>query len=340
MAIKILHVTDCYDAGVFTAINNLVEATPQYDHLLLFAGRSEPPSLLFHQVFRFPSLNPFSRVRFTHRVMRDTDVSAVHLHSSRAGILGRVLGSNKPIIYQPHGAHYLDLSSGRLTRAISRRIEILLARRTSIFAGVSHYETRNLGKLSKNKQAVLLPNAIRGALGSNHQKPSNTNKVVMSGRVHRVKDPNFFIATASESRDLGLDVEFVWIGAGDEVLESKLQKAGIKVTGWVSKREVDYELKKAAVYFHSSMSEGLSFAILEAAALSLPILVRCFPHYDGYNLLKIESPRDAALNIRSIIENGDFKAEVVNKSKRLTAELALESTASQYVKILSALGIK
>ena len=326
--IRILHITDCYDAGVFASINTLVQSCNGFEHNLLYSGSGQVPENLFHHAKRFVRSSPIGRAIETWREISNFEGELIHLHSTRAGILGRLAVHKSPILYQPHGAHYLDLSVGRSLRLFSLLVEKLLATRTSGFLGVSNYETKELAKINKGVPAFLVTNAVESS-----KWPRNNSTglhVVMNGRIHKVKDPEFFAETVKLVRLSEPGAKFTWIGDGDPRLKQVLINAGVEVTGWLDSPSVNRNLNTATVYFHSSMSDGLAFSILEAANLNLPIVARALAHFEGYDLDLAVDPSMAAETILRISRDSEFRFQSKAKSSKLSKLNTPAIRARQY----------
>jgi glycosyltransferase involved in cell wall biosynthesis len=93
------------------------------------------------------------------------------------------------------------------------------------------------------------------------------------GRISAQKSPGFFRSAASLSQQLGLPIDWMWVGGGDPEDEQALREAGVLVTGWSSRSAALGWLSTADVYVHTAAWEA-PMSVLEAAALNLPILAR------------------------------------------------------------------
>lgn len=337
--IRVLHITDCYDAGVFASINTLVRASKGFEHSLLYSGGGQVPESLFAFAKRYDRSNPFGRILQTWKEIRNFEGEIIHLHSTRAGILGRLLPHKLPILYQPHGAHYLDLSVGKSLRLFSKIVEKFLAMQTSGFVGVSHYETRELAKICDRVPAFLVTNAIEG---SNWPENNDAGRlhVVMNGRIHKVKDPEFFIATANLVRKTQPTAKFTWIGDGDPQLKKLLANAGVDVTGWLDSQGVNQILNTATLYFHSSISDGLAYSILESASHGLPIIARDLPHFEGYDLNVVTDPGGAAQMILRVFDDPVFRLRAKRVSVKLSQDNSSRVRETQYRSALTAVLLK
>jgi glycosyltransferase involved in cell wall biosynthesis len=333
--IRVLHITDCYDAGVFASINTLARDSKEVEHSLLYSGGGQVPKALFASAKPFARSDPFRRTLETWKAIKNFEGEIVHLHSTRAGILGRLLPQRLPILYQPHGAHYLDLSVGRFLRLFSKLVEKILALQTSGFLGVSHYEASELAKIREGVPAFLVTNAI----GCSKWPESNDNgrlHVVMNGRIHKVKDPVFFKATVELIRQTHPNAKFTWIGDGDSKLRKILTSAGVDVTGWLDSHGVHQILNSATLYFHSSMSDGLAYSILESASHGLPIVARALPHFEGYNLNLVSDPEGAAQMILRVFNDPEFRINAKSVSVNLSQENSPMVRGNQYTSALRA----
>ena len=80
--------------------------------------------------------------------------------------------------------------------------------------------------------------------------------------------------------DLRTDVEFIWIGGGEEEDVKMLNDAGVTVTGMLDRSEALKLIPSLDIYFQTSAYEGLSLALLEAQASGIPAVVTKIPGND------------------------------------------------------------
>ncbi len=71
------------------------------------------------------------------------------------------------------------------------------------------------------------------------------------------------------------NVKFTWIGDGNQ--RDLLSSPNITITGWVPHTEVEKYLSKADLYISTALWEGLSYAVLEAMSMRLPLLLSNCP---------------------------------------------------------------
>ncbi len=136
---KILFVVEAMGGGVFTYIVDLAnELCKSYDMYVAYSVRPQTPT---NYVEFFDSSIKLIEVRnFTRSVNLAKDLKAmieirkiaksvrpnvIHLHSSKAGVLGRIVFSGKrtPLFYTPHGYSFLMEDQSTFKRRVFKTIE-------------------------------------------------------------------------------------------------------------------------------------------------------------------------------------------------------------------------
>jgi glycosyltransferase involved in cell wall biosynthesis len=111
------------------------------------------------QADREPNRRSIGECLSLARIIREADPDVVHLHSSKAGLTGRlVLRQRIPTVFQPHAWSFLAARGG--VRAASLRWERFATRWTSITACVSDAERVAGGHLGINGRTVVIPNGV------------------------------------------------------------------------------------------------------------------------------------------------------------------------------------
>jgi colanic acid/amylovoran biosynthesis glycosyltransferase len=106
-------------------------------------------------------------------------------------------------------------------------------------------------------------------------------RIVSVGRLHWVKGHEYALMALHEVRRTGLEVEYTIIGdAGAPARASVLTAIRdldledcVRVRDHLSSVDVREALRRADIFLHSSVSEGLSNATLEAMAVGVPVVV-------------------------------------------------------------------
>jgi len=110
-----------------------------------------------------------------------------------------------------------------------------------------------------------------------HESPS-TPRFVCVGRLSQEKGHLVLISAAHRLRDTGTHCEIVFAGDGPmrKSIEEAIRKAGLQatitITGWVPGERVKAEIEAARALVLPSFSEGLPVVIMEAMALSRPVI--------------------------------------------------------------------
>jgi len=299
---RILHISEAYGGGIVTAVRSFVDNSPQHEHHLLVSIRPAEAMALdkeavFSTVTNLPTgfLSAWSAI---NQACARLKPDFVHLHSSYAGVYGRLaLIPREKIIYSPHGFAFerRDFSAG--VRAIFSAVESLLSLRTGRFAGVSRYEVERARRFLNAAPGFLLPNtwSISESVEPTDVSPmagTRLSRVSFVGRLAPQKDPMMLVNALRKAREgghkLSDQIEFIWYGGGSEDMKAALENEGVRVTGWMPHGEVMQGLQKSCLYVHTGAWEGFPMSVIEAAVLGCPVLLRTINAFDGYNF-----PRDA-----------------------------------------------
>lgn len=278
--------------GVFTYVvsltNRMVES---YDVYLAYAVRPQTPE--GYREFFDSRVNLIEVRDFVRQISPRHDLRAllelvrigeevrpdvIHLHSSKAGVLGRLAfwRAGVPLFYTPHGYSFLMKQAGAPKRALYRLMELVMARVRCTTIACSKGELDEA--LSLSKRALLVNNGIdpeeidaclEQALGEKDLEPRErgTYTVFTIGRICDQKNPELFNQVALSLPDL----RFLWIGDGE--LRDALMAPNIEVTGWVGRQEVLALASQADCFLLPSLWEGLPISLLEAMYLGKPCVV-------------------------------------------------------------------
>jgi glycosyltransferase involved in cell wall biosynthesis len=159
-----------------------------------------------------------------------------------------------------------------LTRNIFATIEKAVSILPAKIVGVSKSEADVYRKIGMKADYVN-----NGKYFPQHsQKNINDSvlNIVTTGRATQQKNPSAFNEIASAFVN-NPTVNFIWIGDGNQ--RNFLISPNIKITGWISHTEVEKYLRKANLYISTALWEGLSYAVLEAMSMRLPLLLSNCP---------------------------------------------------------------
>jgi glycosyltransferase involved in cell wall biosynthesis len=220
---------------------------------------------------------PLETVRLA-RVVRRVSPDVVHLHSSKAGLAGRLVPrGGRIVVFQPHAWSFYALEGSMRRAAIAW--ERLSARRAATIVCVSEGE-RAAGELAGiNGRWRVVPNGIdldAFRLASEQERTEARRRlglgegplVVCVGRLSRQKGQDLLLDAWPEVSGRVEGAELVLVGSGPE--ESALRRRGARLAG--AQTDVRGWLAAADVVVVPSRWEGLAYVVLEAMALGRPVV--------------------------------------------------------------------
>ncbi len=208
------------------------------------------------------------------RVVADFAPDVVHLHSSKAGLAGRLaVRGRRPTLFQPH-AWSFDV--GGVTGRLARIWERAAARWTTVLVCVSRAELEAGRAAGVAGRAEVVPNGVdleRFAPGTDADRSAARERlrlaadplVVCVGRLSRQKGQDLLLAAWPVVREAIPTARLVLVGDGPErgALEQK-RPAGVDFAGRCA--DVRDWLLAADVVALPSRYEGLALTLLEAMA--------------------------------------------------------------------------
>ncbi len=271
---NVLHVVEAFGGGVFTFLVDLLNATSDdYNITLACAIRPQTPDNYqdyFNSNIKIIELkeggrniNPIKDIKFFNEVksiIRQENPDIIHLHSSKAGFVGRLAANKKhKVLYNPHGFSHLKEDESSLKKMIYKGLEWIAAQKQGLVIGVSEGEYQEALKITS--RSCLINNGID--IDRLPQFPTKSIEkhsftVATVGRISYQKNPQQFNEIAKRFPN----IRFNWIGDGE--LRDVLDSPNITVTGWKNKKEVLQLLQQSDIFLLTSLWEGLPIALLEA----------------------------------------------------------------------------
>lgn len=288
-AMKILHITESLGAGVghFLQLATRGQVAAGHEVVLAHSIRSDTAVNELDAQFSFvaqrlvvPMVTQVSFVKDAWsvwrllRVITQLQPDVIHLHSSKAGVLGRVaawLSGQRPrVFYSPHGFAFLRQDVSGLKQKLFLMFERWSAKLGGTLVACSGSEAELAAQKVGHPRVRLVENAtdlndVQTSTGSS----DGVVRVVNAGRVCYQKAPWRFKTVAQRCAELS--VRFVWLGDGDLAHELKLSK--LQLTGWLNRAQMAEQLTQADIFLMPSLWEGMPLALIEAQAAGVPAVV-------------------------------------------------------------------
>ncbi len=278
-------------------------------HLIHSAGRMDeryrlglgsfPNSVRVQEITMTRAIQPVQDLRSLlaiYRYLRQHGpFAAVHVHSSKAGVIGAVaarLAGVPAVVFTPHAFYSMGLggTKKKLYQFIEKCCATLCHHLVAVSAQERDYILRH--RLAAPKKIVVIPNAIPISTGDQPdlQQSSRlqlrqqlgvgpqTRLIGSIGRLTTQKDPLAFVelvARRASRYDASAEC-YLMAGDGDlepEVLRA-IERAGLsdrlRFLGFRS--DVDELMAALDIYVLHSRYEGMPYIVLEAMGHSLPIV--------------------------------------------------------------------
>lgn len=273
---RILFVVEAMGGGIFTYIVDLAnELCKKYDMYIAYGIRRQTPKDYLD--YFDPSIHMIYVENFTREISPMKDIRAfsdikriaekvkpdiIHLHSSKAGVVGRLAfdGKEIPLFYTPHGYSFLMQNYKPLKRLMFKSIETICAKRNCTTISCSPGEQEETLKLTKRAKYVnngINLEELEKDL-KDIEKGEHPLTVFTLGCICYQKNPKLFNLVAESLPD----VKFVWIGDGD--LREELAVPNIEITGWMDQKDALRVSMNADIFLLTSLWEGLPMSLLEA----------------------------------------------------------------------------
>lgn len=338
--IKVLHISETFAAGVYTYIKDLSKFLDDYKHIdnyVIYSGLREdtdkdrfdndfPESTKLIEVDMTRNISPLKDLKSLKKLIvniKNIKPDIIHLHSSKAGVIGRVAAAtckSSKVFYTPHGYSFLrqDVSTNKmkLFRYIEKYTALIFGG-TTIACGDTEFDyAKKLG------ESLLVRNGVK-VEEINQFKQENKNLKFTIGTVGRLtfqKNPKLFNEIAKKMPN----INFVWIGDG--ALKHELTSKNIDITGWMAREKVLMKINSFDVYIQTSLWEGLPFTILEAMALEKPIIANnCIGNKDAvkdkYNGFLCEKVDEFIISLQKLKEDKLLREHMSKNSYKRVREI-------------------
>ncbi len=283
---KIIHITQGF-GGLFTYIKQIIQESDRekFDIEIIaphnieckeFCDKFSVKYIIIELERGFSPLKDLSGLQKLYSYLKKSKPDLVHVHSAKAGFLGRLVASFLGIksIYTPHGISYLSFTG--LKRMIFFMLEIFAKKHTQYVLACSESEKiRCLYEIGiPEKKITVIENAII-------VNDSSQDKLIdcmsphigVIARLTYQKNPILFVEIAKKIKEIIPQAKFSILGAGihDHLINevtTKIEEYGLKenfkIHQWGSFSSSSEYLKTLDIFLMTSVFEGLPFSLLEA----------------------------------------------------------------------------
>lgn len=282
---SILHVTEASGGGVLQVMAQLCrhQANDGARVSVAFTERVDTPTREELQERFSPCLvtrldggstlrNLIAIYRAVRRALLDRDFDVIHLHSSYAGLAGRLAKASvwRPspiVVYSPHAFGFIRADISGPMRWAIRMAESFLARVSNGTIAVSESEASLARMVGTAAKVRVLPNCLE--LASLPVQRKANGLVANIGRLVPQKGPERFSLAAEKFANVA---QFVWIGGLTDRLENFHMQSNVQITGNIPHKEAILRLSTATVHLFTSKWEGMPLALMESQAMGIPAI--------------------------------------------------------------------
>jgi glycosyltransferase involved in cell wall biosynthesis len=285
------------------------------------------------------------------RIISDVEPDVVHLHSARAGLVGRLVVRNRiATVFQPHAWSFLAAMGG--VRTASLRWERYAARWTSELVCVSESERQVAEDLGIAGPATVVPNGVNVARfrpqGERDRVAArkvlgldDVPTVVCVGRLSMQKGQQDLLADWLEIRARVPEAQLVLVGDGPDGRALSRQAAaldGVIMAG--SRSDVPAWLAASDVVVIPSRWDGMALVPLEAMACARSLvatdvtgIVDCVPPTAGAIVPAGDGPALVSAVVRRLKDPGLAEDEGWNGRSHVEANHDATKSARELARV-------
>lgn len=300
------------------------------------------------------------------RVLRAHRPDVIHVHSGKAGLLGRMAALaaafRTPVLYTPNASPFR-------TSRVHHFVEKTLCRFTAQVIAVSdsEYDELLLNQVVSAEQLVTIWNGIdveecqriersRDDVRAELGVPRDAILVGAAGRLAPQKSPETFVRMAAKVHAARPDIYFAWVGDGEmrAAFEAAVEHSGLRqrltLAGYT--RDLRPYLNAFDICCMLSDYEGMPYVALEAMAAGLPLVGTRVPglvdaiadETTGF-LVPVRDPLCAAERVLLLCDSGDLRrSQSAAARQRVTERFSVHRMAADtyaaYVRLWSRANVR
>lgn len=265
-------------------------------------------------------------------LIRKENPDIIHLHSSKAGVLGRIAAAifckQQKVFYSPHGFSFLREDVSPLTR----KLFLIFEKYAGILGGVLLASSKTEFELAHAHLSLKRIELVENCVAIEEVPVTISSKkdrlrVITTARISYQKAPWRFRNLAIACDDIRAD--FVWLGDGalrDELLKDDgTLPNNLDVLGTQTRSEAYGQLINADIFVLPSLWEGMPLALIEAQVSGLPAIVSNVVGnrdvvIDGVTGFVCDSDQTLIEKTRLLIQNAELRKEMGANARAMSLE--------------------
>ncbi|WP_038056395.1 glycosyltransferase [Thermodesulfobacterium hydrogeniphilum] len=347
---KIVHIVEPFAGGTYDFLVDLTNNLSEYRHIIIHGKRENTPEnfekdfppgtefIYWQNATR--EINPKKDLNALFELLsilkKINDIDIIHLHSSKAGFLGRlvarILGLSDKIIYTSHGVSFLRKDVSKLKQRMFVYLEKFATKLGGRVVACSRSEAEEFRKYGINAEYIY--NGVDCGF-VNYRRDQNKNIIIIGtiGRITYQKNPILFNEIA-EYFSNKKNVKFLWIGDGES--KEELKSKNIEITGWLPKEKVSNYLNSIDIYLSTSLWEGLPLSVLQAMCKGKPLVLSdCVGNRDlvknNVNGFLYKTKEEAIKNLEKLICDSTLRLKFGQASLNIVKkDFSVKNTVSRY----------
>lgn len=276
--------------------------------------------------------NIFWKFFALRRVCKRFNPDLVHLHSSKAGLVGRLVPLRNKIAYSPHCFAYNRKDLAKINVLFIYIIEKLLSVRTDYFVAHWPVEVEDMRKLNSKKQIMFAPLIDMDFTNYEYRETfCEQFQIKGIGRVRPQKDPILFRKIAQQFGE-GSNYHFEWIGSYSDSEIGVFDNTVVKVTDWCEDPYYNSSEEITQILLITSAWESGPLIFYEALRLGIPSILRDIEAFNWLNCVKFKSEIEAFQLLLKITKNADALESLYHQELNQTKLFFthLQSTLKRY----------
>lgn len=299
-------------------------------------------------------INPitdFKAFREIRSYLKELKPDLLSLHSSKAGIIGRLIAAidKIPSTFTAHGWAFTDGVSPK-KQFIYKTIERITALLPTSIIAVSKYD-RGIAikhKVCKPENIIAIQNGMPDIDPKLFANPSQTPpRLIMVARFKAPKDQKALVTALAELKDLPW--ELILIGEGETQAETTVEiehqqlQDKVKMLGY--RNDIDELMASSQIFILISHYEGFPLTILEAMRAGLPVIASDVGGVsetiiDGETGYLVNSHNDLVDRLKLLINDTEKRGQIGQQArdsyqKNFTLEIQLKNTYRVYNNLLA-----